>query len=79
MDGRAVGILAGTAGEHLASMSTFELYANLRMTWDGDGDFHGVIPTDRLLDKMASEWLDRPLRDRVVAEARMDAILNEEN
>lgn len=78
MEGRTVGILAGTAGERLASMSTFELCANLRMTWDGDGDFQGVVPTNRLLDKMASEWLDRPLRDRVVAEARMDALMNEQ-
>jgi hypothetical protein len=69
--------MAGTVGERLASMSTLDLYANLRLAMEGDGDFQGVVPTARLLDQMESEWRERPLQDRLVAEARMDAILHE--
>lgn len=78
MDKRPTGILLGTAGERLTSMSTLELYANLRLAQAGDGDFQGLVPTERLLHRMEAELRDRPLQDRVVAEARVEALMHDD-
>jgi hypothetical protein len=57
----------------IGSMSTLELLAAIEMGRSALENTEPVHPSPRLLQRMDHEWQERPLADRLAAEASFNA------